>query len=115
MSPRIANWPRSSTCSTRSQPGAGGWAAPFVPGRGELVRRLLEVDHAALLDREPARPQLGVRHLLREGGGARDQHGGTGGERAERGHPQADEMRRWSEVRLLADAARGIETHDARA
>ena len=61
------------------------------------------------------RAQLGVRDLLGQRRRARDNHRGPGGQRVERGHPQADEVRGRREVRFVADAARRVEAHDARA
>src|SRR5205085_7422066 len=87
----------------------------LVTRGSQLLGRLLEVEHAALLDGEAVRSQLRVGHLLRESGGAGDQHGRPSGERVERSDPEPYEVRRWREMRLVADAARGVEAHDARA
>ena len=66
------------------------------------------------------RAQRGVGHLLAQRHRA-DHHdrrllpvGALGEQGVERGHPQADEVRRRREVRLVGDAAAGVEAHRAR-
>ena len=85
---------------------------PLVAARHELVGGLVEVDEAALLDLEPARAQRRVRHLLRERHGGGHEHGRLLTEQSvERGDPQAHEVRRRRQMRLVAHAARRVEAH----
>ena len=87
-------------------------------------RELVEIDQVALGDRERARPQRRVGHLLAEGDrGHDDDRRLLGGlrrvriparQRLERGDAQADEMRRRREVRLVGHAAARREPHRAR-
>ena len=88
----------------------------LVAAGHQLPGHLVEVDQAALLDREAVRAQLGVGQLLGQRHSARDQHGGLVTQQGiERCNPQADEMRRRREVRLVAHPAGGIEADGPRA
>ena len=61
-----ANWPRSSTCSTRSGPGVSEH------------RHVVELDRLTFVESQAVRPQLRVRHRLRQchGAGEHRRHGG---------------------------------------
>ena len=59
--PRAANWPRSSTWSTR-----------YVAGRDEVAHALVEVEQVADAQRERVRAQLRVGHLLAQRDGRDD-------------------------------------------
>ena len=93
----------------------------LVTAGDELGRRLVEVEQPALLDREAVRAQRGVGHLLgeRDGAGHHHRRPALGVRLAEqvveRGDPQADEVRRRGEVRLVAHSARRVEAHRPRA
>ena len=71
----------------------------LVAGGDELLRGLVEIEQLADAEHEAVRAQLRVRHLLRQRGRGDDDDrllGAVGrvGERVERGHAQADEVRR---------------------
>ena len=91
-----------------------------VAHRGELLGDLAEVDEVALADREAVRAQLGVGDLLAERDGGDDDDRRfllallASMQRVERGDAQADEVRRRREVRLVRDAAAGIEADGPR-
>ena len=90
----------------------------LVATRDELVGNLVEVEQLALVDLEAVRAQLGVGHLLGESRGGGDQDGrlpAVSQQRVERGDPQADEVRRRSQVGLVAHAARRVEANGPRA
>ena len=85
---------------------------PLVAAGHEPVGGLLEVEQAALLDLEAVRAQLGVGHLLGQRDGGGDQHGGPAAQQGvESGDAQADQMRRRSQVRLVAHPSRRVEAH----
>ena len=93
----------------------------LVAGGDELVERLVDVDHAALVEREAVRAQLRVGDLLAEGGGGDDDDRGvarTAGDtlhqRVEGADAEADEVRRRREARLVADAAARVEADGPR-
>jgi hypothetical protein len=94
--------------------------AADVAHRDELLGDLAEVDQAALLDRERVRAQRRVGDLLaeRDGGDDHDRRLLAGlalvEQRVDRGDPQADEVRRRREVRLVGDAAARVEAHGPR-
>ena len=92
----------------------------LVAGGDELEDRLVEVEQLADLEREAVRAQLGVGDLL----GQRD--GGDDDDRrllararledaVQRGDAEADEVGRRREVRLVGDAAAGVEADGPRA
>ncbi len=93
----------------------------LVPARDELRGGFLEIEQGALLDGEPVRAQLGVGHLLGERHRAGDHDRGpalrirVGEQVVDRRDPQADQVRRRGEVRLVAHSARRVEAHRARA
>ena len=91
----------------------------LVAGRDELQHGLVEVEQLADLEREAVRAQLGVGDLLGERDGADHDHrrllAGRGLEnRIEGRHPEADQVRRRGQVRLVRDAAAGVEAHRPR-
>ena len=91
---------------------------PFVAAADEQLGDVGQVDLLPLREREAARAQRRVGDRLGEGDRARDHDRrlGPGGadERVEGGDPQADEVRRRSQVGLIAGSARGVVTDPAR-
>ena len=100
----------------------------LVARRDELAERLVEVEQLADLEREAVRAQLRVGHLLRQrDGGDHDDRSfliqvacrrvrtRRRAFRVERGDAEPDEVRRRGEVRLVGDAAAGVEAHGPRA
>ena len=91
----------------------------LVAGGDEVQRDLLEVDQVADAQHEPVRAQLRVRHLLgeRRRGHHHDRLLGALGrvrQRVQRGHAQADEVRRRLQVGLVGDAAARVVADRAR-
>ena len=92
----------------------------LVAGGHQLLGDLVEVEQVADADGEGVRAQRRVGHLLAQRDRADDDDrrllalGSLGQQSVERGHAQADEVRRRREVRLVGDAAAGIEAHAAR-
>ncbi len=109
------------------QPAADGELAALldlvdalVARRDEVGGGLVEVEQLADPQREAVRAQLRVGHLLaqRHGGDHDDRLLGALGrveQRVERRDPQADEVRRRRQVRLVGDAAARVEAHGPRA
>ncbi len=88
---------------------------PVVAGGDEVAGGPVEVELAALLEREAGRAQRGVRNRLGERRGAGDDDRVAAlAQRVERVDPQADQVRRRGDVRGVAGAARGIEADAAR-
>ena len=86
----------------------------LVAGRDELGGGLVEVHELADANDEPVGAQVALRDLLRQRDRGDDDDrravrrvGGRFQERVERGDPEADEVRRRREVRLVGDAAAG--------
>ena len=82
----------------------------LVAGGHEVVGGLVEVEQVARAEREAVRPERGVGDLLAQRDRAHDHDRLLGarrrvGEGVERGHPEADEVRRRRQVRLVGDAA----------
>ena len=88
----------------------------LVAARDEPLGHLLEVEQLALRDLEAVRAQRGVGHLLAERRDGRDHDARppASRKRVERRDPQADEVRRRREVRLVPHAARRVEPHGPR-
>ena len=92
----------------------------LVAGGHELLADLVEVEQVADADGEGVRAQRRVGHLLaqRDRADHDDRRllalGPLGEQGVERGHAQADEVRRRRQVRLVGHAAAGIEAHRAR-
>ena len=92
----------------------------LVAGGHELLADLVEVEQVADADGEGVRAQRRVGHLLAQRDRADDDDrrllavGALGQQRVERGDAQADEVRRRREVRLVGDAAAGVEAHGPR-
>jgi hypothetical protein len=88
----------------------------LVAALDELAGALVEVEQVADAQLEGVWAQLGVGHLLRQRRSRDDDDRRVvcGEQRVERRDPQADEVRRRREVRLVGDAARGVVAHDAR-
>jgi hypothetical protein len=85
----------------------------------QVVGDLVEVEQVAFAQSETVRAQLGVGDLLRERSGAHDHHrllaaARRVGERVERRHPEAHEVRRRGQMRLVGDAAARVVAHGAR-
>jgi hypothetical protein len=87
----------------------------LVPGRHQVLRRLLEVQELAHPQREAMRAQSGVGHLLAERDRADDDDRRLlvpfGEEGVERRDAQPDEVRRRDEVRLVGDPPRRVEAN----
>ena len=87
----------------------------LVAARDQPLERLVEVELLADRDREAVRAQLRVGDPLHQRDGACDHDRrlavGRLEQRVERGDPQADEVRRRREVRLVAHAAGRVEAH----
>ncbi len=89
--------------------------AALVAARNQLRERLVEVELLAHLDREAVRAQLRIRDPLHQRDCACDHDRRVSfarvEQRVERGDPQAHEVGRRREVRLVANAARRVEAH----
>ena len=87
----------------------------LVAAGDELRRDLVEVEQAALLDREAVRAQRGVGDLLGERRSRGDKHGGLLpiDKVVESGDAQADQVRGRVEMGLVAHAAGRVEAHGA--
>ena len=92
----------------------------LVAGGHELLADLVEVEQVADADGEGVRAQRRVGDLLAQRHRADHDDrrllavGALGEQRVERGHAQADEVRRRREVRLVGHAAAGVEAHGPR-
>ena len=91
----------------------------LVAGGDEVGGGLVEVEQVADAQREAVRAQRGVGDLLAQRDGADDDDRRLAAraaieQRVERGDPQADEVRRRREVRLVGDAAARVEADGPR-
>ena len=92
---------------------------PLVAACHEPVGGLVEVDQLALLEGEAVWAERRVGDLLAQGGGGGHHHGGAHlagrvEQRIERGDPEAHQVRRRRQVRLVLHPAGRVEAHEPR-
>ena len=88
----------------------------LIAGRNEVAGGLLEVEQLARPQGEAVGSESRIGHLLGQRHGADDDDGrlaalaGLVAQRVERRDPQADQVRRWREVRLVGDTSARVVT-----